>query len=388
MIPAHRPIQRPPGAKLLLIDCDGRITHEPRAAFAGHLLTGDLVVANDAATLPASLAGTHEPTGHSIEVRLAGRRSLAVDDVHVFAAVVFGAGDYHTRTEHRPPPPPLSTGDSLTFGSLKATVLRVGQHERLVTIGFSGSADAIWAGLARHGRPIQYAHVDAPLALWDVWTPVAGAPVAFEPPSAGFALDWRTLGDLRRRGVGFATITHAAGISSTGDDTLDALLPFDEPYDIPAATAHAIDAAHDSGGRIVAIGTTVVRALEHAADEHGRVRPGFGIATQKVTAATRLKVVDLLLTGVHEPGTSHYELMRAFAGEKTLQLASEQMAANRYRTHEFGDSVLVSAAARRGLRGGAILSRSPAERPEPTLNGSACLAHCHVAASSGVSLSI
>jgi S-adenosylmethionine:tRNA ribosyltransferase-isomerase len=365
MIPARQPIQRPRDAKLLVIDDDGCLTHAPRAGFADSFSAGDLVVANDAATLPASLQGTHDPTGLPIELRLAGRRSLAADDVHVFAAVVFGAGDYHTRTEHRPPPPLLSKGDGLSFGSLKATILRLGRHERLVTIGFSGSADAIWAGLARHGRPIQYAHVDTPLSLWDVWTPVAGAPVAFEPPSAGFTLDWRTLRELRRRGVGFATITHAAGISSTGDDSLDALLPFDEPYDIPVATAQAIGAAQDRGGRIIAIGTTVVRALEHAADEEGRVRPGFGIATQKVAAGTPLKVVDLLLTGVHEPGTSHYELMRAFAGEETLQLAIEQMTANGYRTHEFGDSMLISARAR-----------------------TACDSHCQVGASSGVSLSI
>jgi S-adenosylmethionine:tRNA ribosyltransferase-isomerase len=372
LIPADRPIQRPPGAKLLVIDDHGRIAHESRAAFADHFLPGDLVVANDAATLPASLQGVHEPTGQPIEVRLAGRRSLAADDVHVFAAVVFGAGDYHTRTEHRLPPPRLSTGDSLKFGGapsereagLTATVLRIGQHERLVTISFSGSADAIWAGLAQYGRPIQYAHVGTPLALWDVWTPVAGAPVAFEPPSAGFGLDWRTLGGLRRRGVGFATITHAAGISSTGDDALDALLPFDEPYEIPAATAHAIETTRQNGGRIIAIGTTVVRALEHVADEDGRVRPGFGVATQKISAVTRLKVVDVLLTGVHETGTSHYELMRAFADEETVQLALQQMRANGYRTHEFGDSVLVSARARCGV------------------------GYCQVGASSGVSLSI
>ena len=387
MTPARRPVQRPPAAKLLVIDGDGRIRHESRADFVNHFVAGDLVVANDAATLPASLHGTHEPTGLPIEVRLAGRRSLAVDDVRVFAAVVFGAGDYHIRTEHRLPPPRLSPGDALTFGPvrsgveaapngvegpLKATILRVGRHERLVTIGFSGSVDAVWAGLAQHGRPIQYAHVDAPLALWDVWTPVAGAPVAFEPPSAGFALDWRSLGNLHRRGVGFATITHAAGLSSTGDAGLDALLPFDEPYDIPIATARAVAATRDRGGRIVAIGTTVVRALEHAADEQGRVRPGFGIANQKVSAATRLKVVDLLLTGVHEPGTSHYELMRAFADHETLRFASEQMTAFGYRTHEFGDSVLLCASAGSGA-GRASLSGA---------------AYRHVGDSSGVSLSI
>ena len=152
-----------------------------------------------------------------------------------------------------------------------------------MTIGFAGSVDAVWTGLAQHGRPIQYAHVDMPLALWDVWTPVAGAPVAFEPPSAGFALSWRALADLRRHGVAFATITHAAGISSTGDLELDALLPFDEPYHIPIATARAIAAARARGGRVIAIGTTVVRALEDASDARGMVRPGHGVAMQKVT---------------------------------------------------------------------------------------------------------
>ena len=198
MTSADRPIQRPPAAKLLVIDDEGRLTHARRASFVEHFLPGDLVVANDAATLPASLHGTHDPTGRPIEVRLAGRRSLAADDVHVFAAVVFGAGDYHIRTEDRPPPPPLSRGDGLTLGALTATILSVGRHPRLVTIGFRGSVDAVWAGLAHHGRPIQYAHIDTPLALWDVWTPVAGTPAAFEPPSAGFALDWRSVGGAAR----------------------------------------------------------------------------------------------------------------------------------------------------------------------------------------------
>jgi S-adenosylmethionine:tRNA ribosyltransferase-isomerase len=210
----------------------------------------------------------------------------------------------------------------------------------------------------------------------DVWTPVAGLPVAFEPPSAGFTLDWRSLATLQRHGVQFATITHAAGISSTGDTELDALLPFDEPYDIPVATARAIAEAQDNGRRIIAIGTTVVRALEHASDEEGRIRPGFGIATQKVTAATPLKVVDVLLTGVHEPGTSHYELMRAFVDGETLQRASAEMTVLGYHTHEFGDSVLVSAATRASLR---------RAWTEPTLQRSP---YRQVCASSGVSLSI
>jgi S-adenosylmethionine:tRNA ribosyltransferase-isomerase len=177
--------------------------------------------------------------------------------------------------------------------------------------------------------------------LWDVWTPVAGPPVAFEPPSAGFALDWRVLAALRERGIAFATLTHVAGISSTGDTGLDRRLPFDEPYRIPPATAVAIRRARARGGRVVAVGTTVVRALEQAATCAGRVRAGEGLATQRIGAATRLRVVDALLTGTHEPGTSHYELLRAFTDDTTLSRIDAELAAHHYRTHEFGDSLLI-----------------------------------------------
>ncbi|HUE30960.1 MAG TPA: S-adenosylmethionine:tRNA ribosyltransferase-isomerase, partial [Verrucomicrobiae bacterium] len=253
MIAADRPIQRPPGARLLVVDRCGRITHARRAGLVDLLRRGDLVVANDAATLPASLRGVHVPSGAEVEVRLAGRSSLAADDVNDFIAVVFGAGDFRTRTEDRPLPPPLAPGDRLRLGPLSATVAALLDHPRLVALRFEGAPDTIWAGLARHGRPIQYAHLPAPLALWDVWTPIAGPPVAFEPPSAGFALDWRSVRAMRDRGIAFATITHAAGISSTGDAALDRRLPLDEPYRIPAATAVAIRRTRARGGRIVAI---------------------------------------------------------------------------------------------------------------------------------------
>ena len=124
-------------------------------------------------------------------------------------------------------------------------------------------------------------------------------------------------GDAPPRGVAFATITHAAGISSTGDDELDRRLPFDEPYRIPPATAAAIRRSRTRGGRIVAIGTTVVRALEHAATRDGRVRAGDGLATQRIGPATVLHVVDAILSGTHEPGTSHYDCC-AFTDQATL----------------------------------------------------------------------
>ncbi len=240
MKPATRPIQRPRDAKLLIVDADGRLHHAVRAQLACHLRAGDLLVANDAATIPASLSGVHERSGAVIEIRLAGRGSLAADDVREFTAVAFGNGDHRTPTEERPPPPPLQAGDTLVLGPLRATVSRMLGHPRLLALGFAGAPDAVWDGIARHGKPIQYAYVPQSLAMWDVWTPLAARPVAFEPPSAGFALDWKLLTALSARGIDVATLTHAAGISSTGDPALDAKMPFDEPYDLPRRTVQAI----------------------------------------------------------------------------------------------------------------------------------------------------
>jgi S-adenosylmethionine:tRNA ribosyltransferase-isomerase len=338
--------QRPPQAKLLVVASDGRITHTERARLDHVLRAGDLVVANDAATLPASLSGTHGPSGAPIEVRLAGRRTLRADDVHAFSAIVFGAGDHRTRTEDRAAPPPLHAGDVLQLGPLRATVQRTLGHPRLIELRLEGTVDAIWAGIARHGKPIQYAHVQEPLALWDVWSAIAALPAAFEPPSAGFVLDWALLHALHQRGIGFATLTHAAGISSTGDAVLDARLPLDEPYHVPPTTVAAIERARREGGRVVAVGTTVTRALEHAA-RHGRLRAGDGLADQRIGAATQLRVVDAIVSGAHEPGSSHHDLLRAFVAPPVLQRADRALLARGYLTHEFGDSVLIERSDRR-----------------------------------------
>lgn len=342
MTAADRAIQRPADARLLVVERHGRIDHVPRSGFLDLLRPADLVVANDAVTLPASLHGIHVPSGADIEVRLAGRRSLAADDVREFSAVVFGAGDFRTRTEDRPLPPPLCRGDRLAVGpTLNARIEGFLDHPRLVALRFDASADAVWAGLARHGRPIQYSHMPAALQLWDVWAPVAGRLAAFEPPSASFVVDWRLLSDMRSRGIKFRTITLAAGISSTGDPELDKRLPLDEPYRIPSSTADAVRACRQAGGRVVAIGTTVVRALEHSASVHGGVRAGEDVATQRIGADTTLLTVDAVLSGTHEPDVSHYQLLRAFVDDATLALATDELESAGYRTHEFGDSVFI-----------------------------------------------
>ena len=341
MIPARAPVQRPRDARLLVVSAGGRMSHAPRSRLVEFLRRGDVVVANDAATFPASLHGVHERTGSAIEARLAGRSSLRSDDVRRFIAVVFGEGDFRMRTEDRPSPPPLGRGDRLRFGPLNAVVEATLDHPRLIAMRVEGSIEAIWEGIARHGRPIQYAHVDTPLNLWDVWTPIAAVAAAFEPPSAGFVLDWTTVQAMGERGVGLASITLAAGISSTGDPDLDRRLPLNEPYRITRAAASAISRAKRERRRIVAIGTTVVRALEHAATRDGVVRAGDGVADQRVGPDTRLRIVDAIVSGTHEPDSSHYQLLRAFVDDETLAEASAALEARGYRTHEFGDSVLV-----------------------------------------------
>jgi S-adenosylmethionine:tRNA ribosyltransferase-isomerase len=342
MIAGSLPEQRAANAKVLVVDRAGRLIHWPRRDVARLFDAGDVVIANDAATIPASLPGRHIRSGRRIEARLAGRESLDVDRVTSFTAVLFGLGDFRMRTEDRPPPPQVEPGDRLAFGPLRASVKRrLFDHPRVAVIEFEGLPAVIWEGLARHGRPIQYAHVTQPLVLWDTWTPIAGVPVAFEPPSASFALDWQTLASMRQRRVRFATITHAAGLSSTGDPDLDALLPFDEPYRIPERTAWELHRARVDGRRIVAIGTTVVRALEHAASRDGIVRAGDGLATQRIGPSTHLRIVDAILSGTHEPGSSHYALLNAFADDETLGRIDEELNEQEYRSHEFGDSVFL-----------------------------------------------
>jgi S-adenosylmethionine:tRNA ribosyltransferase-isomerase len=156
------------------------------------------------------------------------------------------------------------------------------------------------------------------------------------------------LASMSARKIRFGTITHAAGLSSTGDPELDALLPFAEPYRIPRSTALMIKQAQASHGRIIAIGTTVVRALEHtAAMFGGDVPSGERLATQRLGASSKLCIVDAILSGTHERGTSHYELLRAFVDDEILGRIDQELNARDYRTHEFGDSVFLERAANR-----------------------------------------
>jgi len=262
---------------------------------------------------------------------------------------VLGAGDWRTPTEYRPPPRALVAGERLELGEgLIARVKRVhsagGAPPRLVELGFEQSGAALWSALYRHGRPVQYSYLRAPLELWHVQTPFASRPWAMELPSASRPLAWATLLGLRKRGVDISAVTHAAGLSSTGSHELDALLPLPERFEVGAAACAAIRRTHERGGRVIAAGTTVVRALESAAALSSPLAPSSGEAELRINGAHRLRVVDAVLTGMHAPATSHFALLEAFAERTLLERAHEHAKHSGYLAHEFGDSLLIAAA--------------------------------------------
>lgn len=312
----------------------GSVSLHPFAALTRLLRRGDLVVVNDAATLPASLRG-RTASGAAFELRLAEPL-----DGPRLSGVLFGEGDWRTRTEHRPPPPGVAIGERVQLGSaaraLAATVTAVTGRRVELSAGDAGDLDALWQALYATAAPVQYAHRSDALALWSVQTAYAARPWAVEMPSAGRPLTWEILLGLARAGIGVAPITHAAGLASTGDAALDAALPWPERYDIPERTAAAIADTRARGGRVIAIGTTVVRALEAAAG-----RAEIGVATLVLGPATPPRIVDGLVSGLHVPGESHFELLRAFAPAAQLDRILDRARRAGLSGHELGDACLI-----------------------------------------------
>jgi S-adenosylmethionine:tRNA ribosyltransferase-isomerase len=333
--PARAP--RPPlSERLLHVDPRARSFSDRSFRELPSLLrSGDLLVVNDAATLPASL----RTTSGDAEIRLLSRERDGT-----FRAIAFGPGDFRTATEARALPPPFTRGGVLELGELRATVVDVDEAEpRLLRVRFDRDERELFSAIYRVGSVVQYSYVERPLELWDVQNRYASRPWAFEPPSAGRPLTFGVLGELRARGVGLAVLTHAAGLSSTGSPTLDRRLPVPERSEIPLETVRAIDAAKARGGRVVAVGTSVVRALEDRARESPRLSAGRNETSLVIGPGFEPRIVDGLLTGLHEPGTSHFALLEAFAERALLLRALEHAARTGYLEHEFGDSCLVLA---------------------------------------------
>jgi S-adenosylmethionine:tRNA ribosyltransferase-isomerase len=348
MMAARWPRAEPLDERLLLIEArrgtwrDGRIRDMP-----SWLVPGDLVVVNDAATLPASFRAT-DPRGVEIELRLAADMGDGR-----WRAVVFGEGDWRTRTEDRSTPPLLAPSDRLHISSepgrrteddfLTATVEEVAPlAPRLVIVRFSLQGAALWLALYRYGRPVQYSHLAGTLQVWHAQTPFASRPWAVEMPSAGRPMAWGLVAEMRSRGIRLAALTHAAGLSATGDSAIDATLPFPERFDLPRRTIEAIAQARAEGRRVVAVGTTVVRALEGCAAMHGgELVAGEATTDLRIGPGFRPRIVDGVLSGLHDVGSSHRALLRAFAPESLLAGAFAHAEASGYLGHEFGDACLI-----------------------------------------------
>jgi len=342
MRPASAPRPRQDQERLLVIDpgadqfADYRISDLPE--FLEH---GDALVLNDAATLPASLRA-----GPELELRLMSR----LDD-GTWLALSLGRGDYRVPTEERGAPPVLSAGAALSFGyGLSASVRRVDPvSPRLLYIAFQQQGGELWQALYRAAAPIQYAYLRAPLALWDVQNAYAARPWAVELPSAGKPLRFEILFRIARRGVTLAQVTHAAGLSSTGDAALDARLPVAERYELSEESALRLRATQARGGRIIAVGTSVTRALE-AASVSGTLRGGAQFTDLRLGPGSALRTCGGLLTGLHEPGTSHFSLLEAFAPRALLERSFRHAQRQGYLQHEFGDSCLISKGSLSGKR--------------------------------------
>jgi len=190
----------------------------------------------------------------------------------------------------------------------------------------------------RSGDPIRYSYVPDPVPLAHYETVYANEPGSAETPSAGRSFSWELLFELRRHGVQLADIVLHTGLSSLQDDAVDAEHPlFEEWFGVTANAAEAVNRAP----RVIAVGTTVVRALETAAGRDGQVSAMEGWTRLRLEAGSPLRVVDGLLTGFHEPQATHFDLLRAFLHEPLLERAYREAMTARYLWHEFGDLCLI-----------------------------------------------
>lgn len=329
---AHAPPElkghRRDDVRLLVLDrSTGHTVHTQFRRLADYLRPGDLLVVNDSRTVPALLRAVGDD-GAPIEVRLADHRGHRRWDALLLD------GRRHVGRQ----------GMTLLFGDgLRARVLgRRRDLPFLWRLRFSRGGVALTDAVYRLGEPVRYTYVQGALPADLYQTVYAAEPGSVEMPSAGRPLSWEMLLDLRRRGVRTASITLHTGLSSTRDDAIDALHPnYDEAYTVPADTARLVNETHAAGGRVIAVGTTVVRALETVAAEDGAIHAAVGRTRLRIAAATRLRAVDGLLTGLHEPRASHLDLLSAFVDPHHLGVAYHEAIERGYLWHEFGDMNLI-----------------------------------------------
>jgi S-adenosylmethionine:tRNA ribosyltransferase-isomerase len=306
------------GVRLLVTSEDGaRIEHHLFTDLPEILRPGDVVVANDSATLPAAVTAQRSD-GSSV-------------DVH-----------FSTRL-----PAGLWVVEPRRIQASEDEVLRLPGGASLKLVAPYPESERLWIArttfdvlpyLERWGRPISYAYVPKQWPLEGYQTVYAGPPGSAEMPSAGRAFTPDVLERLAHRGIQFHTLTLHTGVASLEGHER----PYAEEYWIPRCTAAAVNKARAEQRRIIAVGTTVVRALESAADEGGgEVIASHSWTDLVITPERGVRVVDSLLTGFHEPKASHLAMLEAIAGRAHLEQAYTAALAGGYLWHEFGDVHLI-----------------------------------------------
>jgi len=319
--PERRGIRRDRVRMMVSDRNNGSTIHATFWELPAFLEPGDVLVLNDSRTVPARFSAALVRMGEVLfpvcEIRLS--RRLAED---VWQAIV--------------PKRTVLSGDRFRFSpQLEAVVERV--EDPLARLRFSRSGTELMEQLYRLGDPVRYEYVEKPWELFYYQTVFARHPGSVEMPSAGRPFSWEMLLRLKQAGVHVAYLTLHAGLSDFEDGGAASPADFCEPMHIPAVTAEKIRQAKREGKRVIAVGTTVVRALESAAKEYGCLVSSEGWACEKITGDTQLQIVDGLLTGFHEPEASHLELLCAFVSPEKLKIMYKEAIRHGYLWHEFGD---------------------------------------------------
>ena len=315
------------GVRLLVTDCARQaVTHARFADLPHFFAPGDLLVLNTSATLAAALPATRDD-GLELELRLS--TPAPGSDSEDLWIVELRRGDAPFDGVEADDRFELPAGASALilepYAGVRLWVARLDLPQTL---------DAY---LAAHGQPIRYGYVPRRWPLSAYQNVYALEPGSAEMASAGRPFTAELITRLVACGVFVAPVTLHAGVSSQERHER----PFAERYRVPEETARLVNAVRGWGGRVVAVGTTVVRALETVADPDGSVTAGEGWTDLVVTPDRGLWAIDGLLSGFHESQSSHLDLLRAAAGEELLRRSYAAAIEHGYRWHEFGDSHLV-----------------------------------------------
>jgi S-adenosylmethionine:tRNA ribosyltransferase-isomerase len=331
---AHDPPGRRDDVRLLASWGDGERLRHARAADLPDLLEpGDLLVVNTSATLPAALS-VRDGHGAALRMHLSTPEPAGVDPRRWVVELRLPRGTSSLPWSGAEPGMRL-----MLPGGASARIVRplFADARRLWVASLDLPGGDVVGYLGRHGEPIRYGRVARPWPVSAYQTVYALEPGSAEMPSAGRPLTPEILTRLVARGIGITPLVLHAGVSSAEDGEP----PAPERFAVPAATAGRVAATRAGGGRVVAVGTTVVRALESAAGEDGAVRPGAGWTDLVVTPERGVRVVDGLLTGWHEPRASHLWMLEAVAGRPALERSYAAALDAGYRWHEFGDLHLI-----------------------------------------------